>query len=93
MNREKIEKLDERVTENSVDIEILQGRMKKQDSINESVEEAFSLLPSYVDVLTGEISFLKKLAGVFAFTAGGLFVLVLKTKADIREIRKAMNEG
>ena len=83
----------EQVTENKVDIEILQERTKRQEGINESAADAFEKSTIVFDELDREIRLLKKLAAGLVFAAGGLFVMALKTKTELREIRKAMIEG
>jgi hypothetical protein len=85
--------ISEQVTENKVDIEILQERMKKQDSHNESFVDIFENVIVSIDEMDREIRFLKKLAAGLVFISGGLFVLLTKNKAEIQEIRKVMNEG
>ena len=85
--------ISEQVTENKVDIEILQERMKKQDSHNESFVDNFENVIVSIDEMGREIRFLKKLAAGLVFISGGLFVLLTKNKAEIQEIRKVMNEG
>lgn len=87
------EEVYNQVVENRVDIEILQTQMKEQRRINEDTSDVLEKGSAVINELDHEVRILKKLAAGLAFAAGGLFVLVLKTKADIREIRKAMNEG
>jgi len=86
-------KINEQLAENKVDIEILQEQMKRQKDINKSAADALEKGAICVNEMDREIRFLKKLAAGLVFISGGLFVLLTKNRAEIREIRKVMNEG
>lgn len=91
--KNELDRLEKQTTENKIDIEIIQDGMQRQIGINESAADAFEKGALLFDELDRKIRFLKKLAAGLAFISGGLFVMLMKDKAEIQEIRKVMNEG
>ena len=93
MMRMKKEFITDQVVKNRVDIELLQKRMKEQEDINASEADAFDKATVVFAEMDRKIRFLKKMTAGFVLLAGWLVLEVMGAQSEIREIRKAMNEG
>lgn len=65
----------------------------RQKEINELVSDKFAKGSEAFNRIADELLFLRKLAVGLVFISAGLTVSLFKTKTQIQEIRKLMNEG
>lgn len=90
MTGRKIMEIDKRIRDNATNIKSM------QDDIFMNQTDTIYVKDNIVrqrEELDGEIRFLKRLAGGLMLIAGIMGIALAKSKADIREIQKAMNEG